>query len=88
MSSSFRKHDPKSPEECPGLRDLLRPTVSYVKCPMCGGDVEVWSDEDSGICIECGYEWKRPDENASCLNYCEYADKCREIIKSRTGKEV
>jgi hypothetical protein len=45
--------------------------------------VEIWSDEDFGECIECGAEWKRPDDNASCLSYCEYADKCREIIEAK-----
>jgi hypothetical protein len=50
--------------------------------------VEIWSDEDAGVCLDCGAEWKRAEENASCLDYCEYADKCREIIKARTGKNV
>ena len=57
--------------------------MSYVKCHECGGDVEVWSDEDEGICLACGATWRKPDEDNSCLTYCEYADKCREIIASR-----
>jgi A2L zinc ribbon domain len=73
----------KSPETCPGLRDFLRPTLAYVKCHVCGGNVEIWSDENVGICTECGAEWNRPDKNSSCLDYCEYADKCRGIIESR-----
>jgi A2L zinc ribbon domain len=73
----------KSPETCPGLRDFLRPTLAYVKCHVCGGNVEIWSDENVGICTECGAEWSRPDKNSSCLDYCEYADKCRGIIESR-----
>ena len=77
------KSTPKNPLTCPGLREFLRPTVKYVKCHICGGDVEIWSDEDVGICDECGAEWKAPDKNASCLEYCEYADKCREIIEQR-----
>jgi hypothetical protein len=54
--------------------------MRYVKCHLCGGDVELWSDEDTGVCIECGAEWVRPDLTASCLDYCEYADRCRDII--------
>ena len=73
----------KNPKTCPGLRDFLRPTPSYVKCHICGSDVEIWSDEESTICDSCGAEWKKPDENASCLSYCEYAAKCREIINAR-----
>jgi hypothetical protein len=45
--------------------------------------VEIWSDEDVAECTECGAEWRRPDKNSSCLEYCEYADKCRGIINSR-----
>jgi predicted amidophosphoribosyltransferase len=72
----------KQPETCPGLKEFLRPTVAYVKCHVCGGEVEIWSDEEVGTCSECGAEWKRPDSNSSCLTYCEYADKCRGIIES------
>lgn len=83
----FSRDRVTSPETCPGLRDFLRPTMKYVECHVCGGDVEIWSDEDVGVCIDCGAEWRRPDRIASCLEYCEYADKCREIIRARTGKE-
>ncbi len=82
MSSKFRR-SPKNPQTCPGLRDFLRPTLKLVACHTCGGDVEIWSDEDTGICEKCGAEWHEPDEHSSCLQYCEFADKCREIIKER-----
>ena len=72
---------PTSAEACPGIRDLLRPTMRYVKCQACGGSVEIWSDEDTGVCLDCGAEWAPPDRKASCLEYCEYADNCREIIR-------
>ena len=83
MSSKFRRTISKDPETCPGLKDFLRPTLNYVNCHVCGEDVEIWSDEDTSTCSECGAEWKKPDANASCLEYCEYADKCREIINSK-----
>jgi len=54
--------------------------MKYVKCHECGGDVEIWSDEDSGFCMDCNAEWTKPDKEVSCLDYCEYADACREII--------
>ncbi len=73
----------RNPETCPGLREFLRPTLSYVKCHVCGGNVELWSDEDIGMCTECNEEWRRPGRNNACLDYCEYADKCRSIIGSR-----
>ena len=73
----------KNPETCPGLRDFLQPKPSYTNCHVCGADLEVWSDEDQTTCSSCGAEWKRPDENAACLSYCQYADKCRAIIAER-----
>jgi hypothetical protein len=80
---SNRDNKVKNPETCPGLREFLRPTPAYVKCHVCGADVEIWSDEDVAVCTECGAEWRRPDKNSSCLEYCEYADNCRGIINSR-----
>ncbi|MBS7619150.1 hypothetical protein KEJ21_00675 [Candidatus Bathyarchaeota archaeon] len=70
------------PKTCPGINKFIRPTMVYVKCRVCGGDIEIWSDEDSAFCINCGAEWRRPDEDASCLKYCEYADKCKLLINS------
>jgi len=64
---------------CPGIRKFVRPAPEYFKCPNCGGMVEIWSDEDVGICDTCKRELGRP-EKQSCLEWCEYADKCREII--------
>lgn len=78
-----KRPTPSSPEACPGIRDLLRPTMKYVKCHACGGAVEIWSDEGEGECLDCGAKWVKPDRENSCLEYCEYADKCRELIASR-----
>lgn len=65
---------------CPGIRKFVRPVPEYFKCPNCGGTVEIWSDEDVGICDTCNKELGRPEKEQSCLEWCEYADKCREII--------
>ena len=75
----------KNAETCPGIKDFIRPTMKYVKCSNCSGDVEIWSDEDTGVCLDCGGEWIKPDEDASCLDYCEYADQCREIILAKNN---
>jgi hypothetical protein len=73
MSSASRKN-------CPGIRELTRPTLRYLKCQHCGGDIEIWSDEEKGTCIDCGGEWTKPNNKGSCLDYCEYAEKCKEIV--------
>jgi Zn finger protein HypA/HybF involved in hydrogenase expression len=82
-SLSSDKKVVKNPETCPGLRDLLQPKPAYINCHVCGGELEIWSDEDKTTCPGCGAEWKRPDPSAACLTYCQFADKCRGIIESR-----
>ena len=83
MSFRIKRAAVTDPQTCPGIRDFIRPTMKYVKCHSCGGSVEIWSDEETGLCLDCGVEWQRPDKEASCLDYCEYADQCREIIASK-----
>jgi predicted amidophosphoribosyltransferase len=68
-------------ETCPGIKKFVRPVPEYFQCPNCGGEVEIWSDEDTGICDTCNKEVGRPEKEQSCLNWCEYAAQCREIIK-------
>lgn len=79
----MRRPEVTSAETCPGIKDFIRPTMKYVKCHSCGGSVEIWSDEDEGLCLDCGATWARPEKEASCLDYCEYADQCREIIEAK-----
>jgi hypothetical protein len=80
VSFIIRRPTPNSTQTCPGIQDFVRPNIKYVKCHECGGTVEIWSDEEKGVCLDCGAEWLRPEKEASCLGYCEYADKCRGII--------
>ena len=80
---SWIKMPTTASDTCPGIREFIRPTMRYVKCHQCGGDVEVWSDEDRGICIDCEAEWTNPNDGAPCLDYCEHAEQCKEIIKRK-----
>ena len=34
-----------------------------------------------GICDTCNKEFGRSEKEQSCLDWCEYADQCRKIIK-------
>ncbi len=27
-----------------------------VECPSCGGEIEVWADDDKSLCTWCGYQ--------------------------------
>jgi len=73
----------KNPASCPGLSQFMRPAPSYLKCPKCGADVEIWSDEEEARCLTCGMVVCR-GRVQSCLDWCEYADKCRDLIEART----
>ena len=73
----------KNVESCPGIKDFLRPKPEFIQCPNCAGSVEIWSDEESAICEICEKEVKRPEKEASCLEWCEFADKCKAIIASK-----
>lgn len=70
-----------TPQTCPGLSNFLRPKPEYLYCPNCGERVEIWTDEDETICDNCGAKVTR--KQASCLTYCEYAEKCLEIIRQK-----
>jgi len=72
---------------CPGIEEYVRPSVDYEVCETCGGRVEVWSDENTGDCLDCGAKWEKKKESGpSCLEYCAYADKCKGIIMMKRAQ--
>jgi DNA-directed RNA polymerase subunit RPC12/RpoP len=77
----------KNPESCPGISQFMRPTPSYLKCHKCGSDVEIWSDEEEAQCPTCGTIVSR-GKVQSCLDWCEYADKCRDLIAAKKREKT
>lgn len=75
----------KDPASCPGISQFMNPTPSYFKCPNCHGDVEIWSDEEEAACPNCGTMVSR-GKLQSCLDYCEFADKCRDMIETKKSQ--
>lgn len=71
----------RKPSTCPGLSQFVRPRPEYIKCSRCSGQVEIWSDEEETECDSCGATVTRGVQ--SCLDWCEYADKCKGIIQER-----
>lgn len=61
---------------CPGSQKFREPQPESIKCPNCGGEVEIWSDEIQVICPNCNNKILRPQEGASCLDWCKYAKEC------------
>ncbi len=60
--------------KCPG-QDIRNLRVSVHKCPSCGAEVEIFSDEMRAKCSKCGkyvYREKVP----SCVEWCASAREC------------
>ncbi len=73
---------------CPG-QDMRKLRVELYRCPGCGGEVEVFSDESRVRCHKCGemvYREKAP----SCINWCSSARQClgEERWKQLMGEEA
>jgi len=60
--------------KCPG-QDMRNLRVEIYKCPECGVDVEIFSDETRIRCKKCGamvFKEKIP----SCVEWCSSARQC------------
>lgn len=62
-------------KKCPGSMGFSQPKIEVVRCPRCGGDAEIWSDEADGKCRGCGRTVCRTSA-ASCLDWCKHAREC------------
>ena len=60
--------------ECPGTANLRTPTIKIKKCPKCGAEVEIFSTDMKAKCDNCGTEVF--DDLQSCIQWCQYAEKC------------
>ncbi len=71
---------------CPGSegRNL---GVEVFKCPGCGADVEIFSDEMHFRCKKCGTMVVRKEVAPSCLDWCKAAEKCLGEEKSAGNKQ-
>ncbi len=59
---------------CPGSANIRTPELSLKKCPECGADIELFSNETSTKCTACGFTVYN-DIN-SCIRWCRYAEQC------------
>ncbi|MBE0476043.1 MAG: phosphohydrolase [Coriobacteriia bacterium] len=59
---------------CPG-QDRRFLTASLHKCPECGYEVEMFSDEQRAICRKCRTEVSR-ESAPSCIQWCASAREC------------
>lgn len=60
--------------KCPG-QNSRNLKISLHKCPKCGSEVEIFSDELRVKCKACG-EIVYKEQTPSCVEWCKSAKKC------------
>ncbi len=58
-------------DHCPDASNLWTPTLSIKKCPQCGNEVEVFSNDLKVTCDNCGFVIY--NDIISCIQWCKYA---------------
>ena len=69
MPDTFRLID-----RCPGSASIRTPALQVKKCPRCGEEIEIFSNEVSAACGRCGFVIY--NDQASCIRWCRYAEEC------------
>jgi anaerobic ribonucleoside-triphosphate reductase len=78
------------PDHCPGASDIRTPTLAIKKCPQCGNEVEVFSNDLHVTCDTCGFVIS--NDIISCVRWCRYAKECvgeemyRKLTAGREGR--
>jgi NADH pyrophosphatase NudC (nudix superfamily) len=62
-------------DRCPGSGNIRTPIPTLKKCPGCGDEVEIWSDELKAKCSKCGTKVFR-EAVPSCIEWCRAAKEC------------
>lgn len=62
-------------KQCRGSVGFVRPSPEVFRCPSCGREVEIWSDEATKTCPVCAKPLFRPGMQ-SCLDWCKHAQEC------------
>jgi len=60
--------------QCPVAANLRTPTLSIQKCPQCGEEVEIFSNDLKVPCSRCGFVIF--NDIQSCIQWCRYAEEC------------
>ena len=61
-------------DKCPGAVHIRTPVIKVKKCPECGREVEIFSNEMQTRCSKCGFTIYNDLE--SCVQWCKYAVEC------------
>ena len=60
--------------KCPG-QDMRKLRVELFKCPKCGAEVEIFSDETRFKCQKCGTMILK-EQLPTCIEWCSSARQC------------
>jgi protein-tyrosine-phosphatase/ribosomal protein S27AE len=74
--------------KCPGAVGVRTPTIITKKCPECGREVEILSNEMQTRCTKCGFTIYNNLE--SCVQWCKHARECvgEEVYKKLKRKRI
>jgi ribosomal protein S27E len=73
-TTTIDTRDGRMYDHCPGAANLRTPTLKVKKCPQCGGEVEVFSNDVAVKCTQCGFVVY--NDIASCVQWCKHAQEC------------
>jgi hypothetical protein len=59
---------------CPGADNIRTPTLETKICPVCGGDIDLFSIDMQGVCEKCGFT--AFNDTKTCVKWCKYAREC------------
>jgi len=60
---------------CPGSQKFKQPQAEAIKCPNCGAEAEIWTDEAETTCPACKKKVSR-NTGQCCLDWCKHAKEC------------
>ncbi|MGV8087465.1 MAG: hypothetical protein ACP5NU_00195 [Methanomicrobiales archaeon] len=74
-------------DHCPGAANIRTPTLTIRRCPRCGEEVEVFSNDVAVKCSRCGFTVY--NDILSCVQWCKYARECvgEETYRKLTAKK-
>ena len=61
--------------KCPGAKLMRQPAPEIFRCPSCGYEVEIWTDEISVSCRNCSTVVTR-FQDMNCIEWCKIARDC------------
>jgi len=72
---------------CPGSERMRTPDLKTKICPVCGGDIDIFSIDVTAKCEKCGFT--AYNDEKTCVLWCKYAKECvgEELYNALTKKK-